>query len=394
MKILAACLMVKNEEKRIEVSLDSVKNIVDKIIILDTGSTDETLNKIKTWSSKNKIPYHIRLTKFTDFSTTRNELLNFIDYKDGGKSDDLSNCDKKQSSPLCDYCLLMDSNDELKDGTVIRKFVDSFTGQQSGFNIQQVWKVRNELNKYYNVRLIKSGHGWRYRSRVHEYITSDEAKFGVAKIPEAYLYQDRVFDDDKTFPRFPRDKEMLYQDYLDEKDRGEKSSRTFNYLAQTCLCMGQAEEAFKYSLMRTKLSDFKEEVYQSYFRLGNCSIILNHSYRESINWFLEAYDYSSKIFSSPRVEPLISIAKLLDVNDKYQEAYTHLKRSLELPYPDDAVLYVDSRMYEYTRFILFAKIADKINDLSRRDTVLKILSDKKLLTEEDKKWIEEKKIKI
>ena len=39
---ISLCMIVKNEEKVIERCLRSVKNLVDEIIIVDTGSTDKT----------------------------------------------------------------------------------------------------------------------------------------------------------------------------------------------------------------------------------------------------------------------------------------------------------------------------------------------------------------
>ena len=36
------CMIVKNEENNIENCLNSVKNLFDEIIIVDTGSTDRT----------------------------------------------------------------------------------------------------------------------------------------------------------------------------------------------------------------------------------------------------------------------------------------------------------------------------------------------------------------
>ena len=37
-------MIVKNEEKNIKRCLDSIESIADEIIIVDTGSNDETLN--------------------------------------------------------------------------------------------------------------------------------------------------------------------------------------------------------------------------------------------------------------------------------------------------------------------------------------------------------------
>ena len=47
---LSLCMIVKNEEKVLKRCLDSVKNIVDEIIIVDTGSTDKTKDIAKKFT--------------------------------------------------------------------------------------------------------------------------------------------------------------------------------------------------------------------------------------------------------------------------------------------------------------------------------------------------------
>lgn len=39
---LSACLIVKNEERFLDGCLESIKDIVDEIVVVDTGSTDAT----------------------------------------------------------------------------------------------------------------------------------------------------------------------------------------------------------------------------------------------------------------------------------------------------------------------------------------------------------------
>lgn len=50
--LMSLCMIVKNEEKVIGRCLDSVINIVDEIIIVDTGSTDNTKNIVKEFTTQ------------------------------------------------------------------------------------------------------------------------------------------------------------------------------------------------------------------------------------------------------------------------------------------------------------------------------------------------------
>ena len=44
---ISLCMICKNEEKTIGNALKSVKDIVDEIIVVDTGSTDNSIDIVK-----------------------------------------------------------------------------------------------------------------------------------------------------------------------------------------------------------------------------------------------------------------------------------------------------------------------------------------------------------
>lgn len=67
---ISACLIVKNEERHLERCLRSIAKHVDEIVIVDTGSTDSTLEIAKSFGAK------IGFFKWVDdFSAARNESL-------------------------------------------------------------------------------------------------------------------------------------------------------------------------------------------------------------------------------------------------------------------------------------------------------------------------------
>ncbi|WP_297430737.1 glycosyltransferase, partial [Clostridium sp.] len=45
--MLSLCMIVKNEEHNIRCCLESALNVVDQIVLVDTGSTDSTLSIAK-----------------------------------------------------------------------------------------------------------------------------------------------------------------------------------------------------------------------------------------------------------------------------------------------------------------------------------------------------------
>lgn len=52
LKSVSLCMIVKNEEKYLAKCLDSVKELVDEMIIVDTGSIDATLDIAKEYGAK------------------------------------------------------------------------------------------------------------------------------------------------------------------------------------------------------------------------------------------------------------------------------------------------------------------------------------------------------
>ena len=70
---LSLCMIVKNEAKALPRCLKSVKNVVDEMIVLDTGSTDKTPKIAKKFGAK---VYHYEWCN--DFSAARNEALKYV----------------------------------------------------------------------------------------------------------------------------------------------------------------------------------------------------------------------------------------------------------------------------------------------------------------------------
>ncbi|WP_042347919.1 glycosyltransferase [Bacillus massiliigorillae] len=69
---ISLCMIVKNEEKTLEKCLQSIKGIPDEIILIDTGSTDRTVEIAKQWTD------HVySFPWIDDFSAARNESFRY-----------------------------------------------------------------------------------------------------------------------------------------------------------------------------------------------------------------------------------------------------------------------------------------------------------------------------
>ena len=329
---IAVLMMVKNEKKRLHVSLESIKDFADSLVIFDTGSTDNTMDICKEFCEKNKIPLRLKQGSFVNFAISRNESLEFAD-----------------SFEDIDYLLLMDTNDELRGGKFLRRFAEEYKDKESsGFLMVQEW-WSGQHDKYYNVRFIKAHRGWRYIGAVHEYIKSEmDDHHPIVRLPDvAILYQDRTQDDDKSGKRFHRDKELLYEEY--KKDPTEP--RTVFYLAQTCSCLNQNEEALYYYKIRASLEGFQEEKFHALLRSGELSQKLGHDWHDAMMYYIKAFEHSH------RVEPCLFIAIYYLSKKMWIMAYTFLKLACNLPYPTECILFVNKNDYDYKRWHLMGIVA-------------------------------------
>jgi hypothetical protein len=325
---IALVMMVKNEELRIHVSLTSVLGFVDKFLIYDTGSSDNTINIIIQFCLKYKVELHLLQGQFENFSTSRNFIIAYSD-----KLDDI------------DFILLLDCNDELQFGNKLIKFCQNVNEEFSGFFLMQRWRTSIFID-YINIRLVKTRHNWRYKGLVHEYIKSDHKNSKTCKVPEVVLYQDRTKDDDKSYIRFSRDKEILLTEYNSD----EKTPRTVYYLAQTFECLGDRDNAIKYYNERMYMEDFYEEKYQAAYHIGQLMRDKNEPFEKYSGFYLKALEIMY------RVEPLVRIAEYYISKRVWIQAFFFLKEACKLKLVECG-LFVDSEMYNYYRWHLMGIVA-------------------------------------
>ena len=122
---LGVAIMVKNEEKHIQNTLNTLKEF-DEIIIFDTGSTDGTVETVKQFPN-----VKVFEGNFVDFSTSRNQLFDFTD-----------------SQSDCEYFLLFDSGDEFKgDINALKKEIEKT--KCTCYLVPQVWDS-GVLTRYFN----------------------------------------------------------------------------------------------------------------------------------------------------------------------------------------------------------------------------------------------------
>lgn len=141
---LSVCLIVKNEEDVIERCLKCVKKFADEIIVVDTGSTDSTVEKSKKFTDK-----IYSFNWIDDFSAARNYSLGLA---------------------TCDFVMWLDADDVVTDEncgkitSLMRapKFDMAFLKYAAGFDGDAPTFL------YYRERIFRRSLNYRFAGAVHE----------------------------------------------------------------------------------------------------------------------------------------------------------------------------------------------------------------------------------
>ncbi|MDR1736281.1 MAG: glycosyltransferase [Oscillospiraceae bacterium] len=149
MNTISLCMIVKDEEKVLARCLDSVKDAVDEIVIVDTGSTDKTKDIAKKYTDK---VYDFDWVN--DFSAARNFAFSKagMDYQMWIDADDI--LPKEHLGKLIDLKGWLDPKTDI----VTMRYITHF--DESG----------NPVHYSTRERLIRRGKGYEWLGPVHECI--------------------------------------------------------------------------------------------------------------------------------------------------------------------------------------------------------------------------------
>lgn len=228
-------MIVKNEEAIIERSLLAALPYISCAYILDTGSTDRTVELINSLFTSRGVPCVVVTSTFVDFAHSRNEAL------DGAVNSNLT----------FTHLLFLDADMELqvRDGHDVAMYLGdpSF----NAFSIRQ----RAGLLSYWNTRLVRRDAGAKYVGVTHEYIDVPDIKMGRLEQVE---FIDHACGSNRV-DKYERDARLLIKGLEEEPN----NSRYMFYLAQTYREMGKFEESIQWYEKRRTYSDFPEESWYS-----------------------------------------------------------------------------------------------------------------------------------
>jgi glycosyltransferase involved in cell wall biosynthesis len=319
-------MIVRDEAAIIERCIDSIAPVVDWYVICDTGSTDDTRERIAAAFVARGVRGEMHEIPFVDFGTTRNRALDLARASRGG----------------FDYLLLADADMELVVGDA--SFRDALAAP--AYRVLQ----RNGTS-YWNTRLLHRDATARYVGATHEYLALDappERLDGIA-------FADRA-DGASRKDKLDRDRRLLEAALA--ADPG--NARAMFYLAQTCRDAGCHAEAREWYRKRADAGGWDEEVWYSLWMHARSSLALGDDVA-FVDGCLSAYEARPS-----RAEPLADLARYYRERGQNETAMLWVEAGERIPFPKDDVLFVDEATYAHA-FRHEASIAGwYCKDLARR----------------------------
>ena len=276
-KTICLNMIVKNEEHIIESTLVNIlQNMqIDYWVISDTGSTDNTMNIIRNFFSKNNINGELFQDEWVNFGYNRTKALEYAYNK-------------------TDYLFIFDADDLIHGNIKLPTPFDK--------DLYQIQFENPVL--YHRAILISNRMEWKYMGVLHEYIcnigpiASEEYLLG-----DYHIQSRRLGDRSKNPNKYLDDALILEKGYETEiNDIGLKNRYSY-YCAQSYQDAGKHEKAIEW-YERTLTLDYSPQYkYCACIKAGDCYHQLKR-FDKAIEFWGKSYNYDK--------ERLEGITKLME----------------------------------------------------------------------------------
>lgn len=326
-KTVCLNMIVKDESRVIQRCLDSVKNLIDYWVIVDTGSTDGTQRIVQDYL--HDIPGELHERPWVNFGHNRNEALALARNK-------------------CDYILFIDADDRLV-------FAEDFSMpdlDKDYYILMQ--KVTKETASVLNpiILLIQDHPDFYWEGVLHEAICYKNAKKGglLHGVINEYLH-----DGNRSKDPFSYAKDI--QILLKAQENNPDDTRIVFYLGQTYRAAGDFVSSLSSYEKRIAMGGDKGEIYLSMHSAALLQRALQYDPDVFMKTLADAY-----IYRPLRIEPLYELAGYLYKSGNYFLSYLVSQYALSThPHPPADIL-VQPWMYEWGACLQFYLSAFKIEE--------------------------------
>ncbi len=290
MKTLSLCLIVKNEEKTLPISLKNAKIYADEIIIVDTGSTDNTKSVAEKFTDK--------IFDFVwqdDFSKARNYAF---DMASG------------------EYLMWLDADDFVPDATA-NNIVNWKKSEEDADvllcpYITNFDKNLNPIFHFYRERIVRNEKRFRFHDRVHEVI--------VPSGKMIYSEEIKIYHNKKNRPYTTRNLDI----YNKMIEKGEKFSprNQFYYARELYFHKKYTDAIHAFSKFLSEGKGWVENNIEACLNMSKCYQSLGEEEKALSMLF------GSFVYDLPRGEILYEIGNIYTKKQMWQNAIYYYKLAL------------------------------------------------------------------
>ena len=317
-KRIALCMIVKDEAHIIRRCLEHARPLIDYVLIVDTGSADNTELVVRDFLRSTGLPGEIVKEPWRDFAYNRTSALA-----------------KARALPKIDYSMMIDADEVIlfDERFDINRFKESLT-----LDIYDL-RFESENVEYLLPQLASNKVEVSYEGVLHEFrVCPDGCSRGVINGIIIRQLKDgaRSQNKDKYY-----DDVLVLKRALDSETDPFLIARYKFYLAQSYRDAGEIEKAIKTYLERGALGGWDEEVCYSLYSAAKLMAALDYPNDEVINAFLDAGKACPR-----RAEPLHGAASFCRKVKRYQEGYELAKKGLLIRCPKSG-LFIERWIYDY-----------------------------------------------
>ena len=302
--LINLCIIVKNGGAQFEDMLTKNLPIIDCWTILDTGSTDSTIDVINR-VLVNKKKGHLYCEPFVNFRDTRNRCLDLA-----GKT--------------CKYALMLDDTYIIEDD--LRDFLNIVRGDQ--FGDSHSLYITSDDSEYVSNRIIKTDRNLRYIYKIHEVINNANNKNVIVPMNKSHILDYRCdYMETRTMDRKQYDIQLL----LEELEEDPNDPRHLYYLGQTYNVIGNYEKAYEYFIKRVEHPNegFLQEKIDACFEAArNANFKLNEPWSICKDLYLKAYQ-----LDKTRPDSLYFLGIHYNQAKNYEKAFFYFKEAFRVGYP-------------------------------------------------------------
>ncbi|MEW4411372.1 glycosyltransferase family 2 protein [Clostridium sp. AN503] len=324
---ISLCMIVKNEEPVIARILEQMKDIADEMIIVDTGSVDQTKEIAKKYTDQVfEYPWK------QDFAAARNFAC---------------------SKSTMDYWMWLDADDvlpepEQKKLLRLKEELDPDTDvvmmkYQTGFD-----QSGNVSFSYYRERLLKNGRGFYWEGKVHEAVTPR------GKI----LYSPISIEHRKLGSGDPDRNLNIYENMLENGER--LGARHLFYYARELYYHQKYEKAVEvFGAFLEDRDGWVENKIEACIQMASC-----FEHMEKENERLKAL-FASFVFDIPRAEVCCEIGRAMMDRKDYRQAVFWYQQALLKEAHEDSGAFIQWDCYGYLPAIQLCVCYDRMGDFEK-----------------------------